>query len=224
MNVLGIGVAALIIVLPIVIPGILAFRHAPKNGDYSQRKVAGWVGCVPVRLLMIPLIIGVLATLLGFSDVIKWWSSQNWAEVQGQVYYSSIEEQSTALGTGYNVKVEYHYTRPDNQFPAIGHDVTIGNFPMFDQQAALERLQRYAPDTPVTIYYNPDNSYEAVLERKLTMSTYLEMGIGSAFSLLGAVALYFFLKNLRLRRFILEAAARNEDYGTLLYTDRTLHI
>lgn len=49
----------IVLLLPIVIPGLLAFRHTPKDADYSNITLTPGqrlVGCLPIRLLMIPFI------------------------------------------------------------------------------------------------------------------------------------------------------------------------
>ncbi len=109
-----------------------------------------------------------LFKLLQDSWMVK--KSRDWAVTQGEVLFSGVESQTSMDEDGTNTtflaKVIYRYqvagkTYENNQI-AFNSDLSTANY---TRQADL--AAQYPQGTPITVYYDPDDPENAVLERKL---------------------------------------------------------
>lgn len=119
-------------------------------------------------------------------------ASMGWPAVQGRVLEAYVGHHSDDEDTVYYPVVRYAYTVAGQEYTsdqiAFGPEVASS----MDALQAEKTVARYPEGSLVTVYYNPDNPQEAVLERRLA-SPVAALVIGAGF--LG-VALYLALKKL----------------------------
>lgn len=115
-------------------------------------------------------------------------ASQNWSGVQGKVIESRLEKRETTDGEGnesisYAAVVRYTYTVRAQEY--TGDRIAFGVKPS-NRKAADELVSRYPAATSVTVYYDPENPRQAVLERVST-SGWVQILIGIALVIVGIV-------------------------------------
>ncbi len=98
-------------------------------------------------------------------------ASRNWPSVEGRIESSRVVRRSTSSGSGhgtnssYRPEIKYTYSVMGNNYEGkrIGFGVPIGSF----ESGAKQVVARYPHGTTRTVYYNPQNPAQAVLERKV---------------------------------------------------------
>ena len=114
---------------------------------------------------------GVFMIYLGRQSQKKADASQNWPSVNGTIQdvkaaknYHSGADDDINVDT-YSPKLRYSYTVEGAGYSsdriAFGYGKTFNS-----ESAALASLQKYSRGSVVTVYYNPENPNEAVLERR----------------------------------------------------------
>lgn len=97
--------------------------------------------------------------------------SQHWSTTEGMVLFSGVDSQTSVepegSNTTYQAKVIYQYivsgqTYEHNRI-AFNSDLRTTNY---NKQAEL--ASRYPQGEPITVYYDPDDPEQAVLERKVS--------------------------------------------------------
>ena len=127
---------------------------------------------------------GIYLIYLGIKNMRKAQASQNWPSTTGQVTGVEVgQSQSTDSEgdrrTSYYPIVRYTYMVNGQTFS--GDKLTFGPRSTSGRHAkAQATASRYAPGAPVTVYYNPENAEDAVLEKRAagTMATLI---VGIAF-------------------------------------------
>ena len=104
-------------------------------------------------------------------------ASQRWPSTAGRVVQSSVGMQRGRDGdTDYVPHVRYEYTAMGQAF--VGDRIAVGPVRASNRRAGTEAaLARYPVGGTVTVYYNPSNPQEAVLERKGATAIAFVLGI-----------------------------------------------
>lgn len=115
-------------------------------------------------------------------------ASQTWSGVPGKVIESRLEKRTSTDGEGsetisYTAVVRYTYSVMGQEY--IGDRIAFGVKPS-NRKAADELVSRYPAATPVTVYYNPENPKQAVLERVST-SGWVQIAVGTVLVIVGIV-------------------------------------
>lgn len=128
-------------------------------------------------MILIPLCLGGVFFLIGAGVLIyalimrkKANTAQAWPAVSGQVYSSSVREQHHEDSEGnvswtYTPEVMYQYNVAGAVFQA--KRIAFGAAGSGKRQTAEQVAARYQPGQTVTVYYNPQNPGDAVLERQV---------------------------------------------------------
>jgi hypothetical protein len=114
---------------------------------------------------------GVFMIYLGRRSQKKADASQNWPSVNGTIQdvraaknYRSSADDDLEVPT-YSPKLRYSYSVGAAEYSsdriAFGYGKTFSS-----ESAALSSIQKYSQGSLVTVYYNPEDPTEAVLERK----------------------------------------------------------
>jgi uncharacterized protein DUF3592 len=115
-------------------------------------------------------------------------ASQGWSSVTGQVVESDVSHRTTtdadgAMNDSYAPRVRYTYRVNDADY--AGDKIVFGFMTSYNVDAkAREVLTKYPVGQQVTVYYDPANPENAVLERKAG-STMAGMIIGVALIIIG---------------------------------------
>jgi len=115
-------------------------------------------------------------------------SSQGWPSTSGQVSEARVSHHTSTDADGdtqdsYSPEVRYHYQTGGQEYD--GSKIGFGFQQSFNSRSQAEQaLTRFPEGSQVTVYYNPANPAEAVLERKAGGST-LSLVLGIIFLLVG---------------------------------------
>ncbi len=123
--------------------------------------------------------------------------SAGWPATQGKIVLSTVKASTTRHSTdsgmwvertSYFPKVQYEYSVMGKTY--TGGRIAFGASKGFSSRAGAEKvLERYPVGATVTVYYNPDNPADAVLEREMRGGGSL-LFVGFAFALATACLLF----------------------------------
>ncbi len=159
----------------------------PGTGRHSNRR--GSVGCAA----LLPLFIGVIFTTVGFCVMFFWgWpvlqkakASTSWPSVKGVVTSSRVVQTRGDKGVSYRPEVLFDYT-VDGEKYSQGNVRYDGNWSTNVTTYANRVVNKYKVGTEVNVYYDPADPFEAVLEPGTTWLSYLPIGFGAVFFLIGS--------------------------------------
>lgn len=177
-------------------------RHRRQKGEALREKKARW----PV------LVIGIVFTLFGGSlgvwgtmELIQAAASRNWPQVPGLITESKVESWEDSEGDrSYTPSVTYEYKV--SQIRYIGDRISFGNHAGGSSSLAKSLVRRYRPGIEVPVYYDPDRPERSVLEPGQAPVTFLFLGLGGLFLVLGSVIVFFWIE-----RFIANYRRGNEE-------------
>ncbi len=152
----------------------------PKPLSVGQRIVLGLFG---------PLFTALFGGLFVFAILTfaECQASQKWSAVQGKVESAGVDVTVGRSGQGrrmveHSASVVYHYTVQGKEY--IGSQIAFG--PRENYASAARALARpYSPDQQVTVYYDPNNPSNAVLQREVVFGAYLHLAFGLALGFFG---------------------------------------
>lgn len=137
--------------------------------------------------IVVVAIIGLALLLFGLFQVRKLRASQSWLTAAGMVrevtvdYHAATDEEDS---DSYTPVVKYGFGVGGR--PYVGTRIRFDAKGFSSQAAARASVAGFQPGTPVTVFYNPANPADCVLERKNTTG-YVLMIVGAVL-LLGALA------------------------------------
>ncbi|OHA46106.1 MAG: hypothetical protein A3A80_00685 [Candidatus Terrybacteria bacterium RIFCSPLOWO2_01_FULL_44_24] len=123
--------------------------------------------------------------------------SKNWPLSEGRITVSDVSENydSDNNGKTYSAKVAFEYTVNGRQY--VGSRVTFGDYDSSDPAHASGIVMRYPVGESVQVYYDPDEPKTSVLEPGTSWSSFVGLGAGGIFSLIGIIGFAFALKKVR---------------------------
>ena len=97
------------------------------------------------------------------------WRMQSWATVYGQLTHADLSVNHSDDSTTYSVDARYHYTISGREFSHDRVAINSGGDNIGDFQQDLGRRLEYlhANHQPVTVFYNPADPADAVLNRDI---------------------------------------------------------
>ena len=115
--------------------------------------------------------------------------SINWPTAEAVITRSIVEEsRATSKKISYKPHVTYTYRVADREFS--GNDISMHDVGYGDGNIAQEIVAKYSVNSRHSVYYNPDDPAQAVLEPGITWRAYLFLLTPVVLFLL-AVALFF---------------------------------
>lgn len=170
-------------------------QGAPRPGPQNRR--GGGLSClVTVALLLIFLAIGAGLSLWGWSIVRDAGASASWPHVEGVVTRSEVTRSSDSSGVdSYSPRITYRY--PAGSRYQEGYTIKFGENSYNSRRRAESIAARYPVGRKVAVYYDPGRPGKSVLEPGVTGGSYIVLGIGALFVLIGlavAPVAYFFRK------------------------------
>lgn len=151
-----------------------------------------WIGFSSIFVF-----VGLGIALYGFMQIQAAQASKSWPMTTGTVVYSEMgRHRNRESGTSYSAEVEYEY-RVDGELLS-NNRIQFGNWNHNKASSARKVLNRYKKGTEVTVHYNPEDPYEAVLEPGVQAETWFLPIFGSAFAVFGMVFVavgIFMMKN-----------------------------
>lgn len=106
---------------------------------------------------------GLVFAGIGAGTWMKAESTRRWGPVDGKVVASTVDRHhSSKSGTTYSAAVDYDYEYEGKVYH--GSKIAIMSSSSSDRGAAQRTADRYAAGATVTVYVNPADAYEAVLQ------------------------------------------------------------
>lgn len=139
------------------------------------------------------LAIGVGVTIWGFSTLESAKESLSWPTVEGKVLQSDIErvrkissrrkKRKRKSRISYQANIFYEYSVKSNKYSS--DKISFGDYSSSSQSHARSIVNRYPKGKTVKVYYNPETPELAVLEPGVSWATYIPLGSGIFFILIG---------------------------------------
>lgn len=130
--------------------------------------------------------IGIFMLVKYFQDKKKAEESQSWTGTSGQVTQAYVRESETRDSDGYLTKSYYPEVRYTYQVMGVaysGDKISFGGSVGGNRKKADAVVAQYPVGKVLTIYYDPNNPADAVIERKMGSKGFLI--IGNIFTLVG---------------------------------------
>lgn len=124
--------------------------------------------------------VGIFMLVKYFRDKKKSEESQAWSATSGQVTESYVRESQSRDSEGYITTSYYSEVRYLYQVMGVeynGDKVAFGGSVGGSRKQANERIAQYPVGKTVTVYYDPNNHEDAVLERRIGSKGMLIIGI-----------------------------------------------
>lgn len=174
------------------------------SSDDSQTRLPTVVGCIPTLLGVVFFAMGSGVLIYGVRNLLLADASRNWPTVKGKVTVSKMGTHRGDKSTTYSADVAYDYTVNGTRY--TGDRVTFGSVSTSSTARARRVLNRYPKGKEVTVYYNPEDPEQSVLEPGIHGATWFLPAFGLLFAVVGA-AVFVFRKKFVTRFNILHAAA-----------------
>ncbi len=114
-------------------------------------------------------------------------ASSTWPTAEGRVTSSEVARVSDADGgVTYSPKIIYEYTANGVQYE--GHTIKFGENTYGSKRKADGIAADYAIGKTVIVYYDPQEPERSVLEPGVSGGSYIVLGMGVLFALIGLVA------------------------------------
>lgn len=147
----------------------------------------GWIGLMLMGLLFTAIGIGV-GWFVGKPILDEAKASESWPTVRGEVIESELERRRNNKGnTSYGANVVYRYEVDDQELE--GDNIWFGQFSSSDRSEMQKLVKQYPVGEIVDVYYMPDDPGESVLQPGAFTSSYIVLGIGSVFAVVGLLML-----------------------------------
>jgi hypothetical protein len=135
-----------------------------------------------------------MMVLWGIPTLQKAKTSTSWPTTRGVVIDSDMERK-VDNGTGrhrsrsitYHAHVTYEYAVDGTEYNCS--TVSFGQYGSSSRNHALQIVNRYPVGKTIEVHYDPDRPESAVLEPGVSFSSYLGLGLGGVFAVVGAVLL-----------------------------------
>jgi len=135
-------------------------------------------------------------SIYGYSVLQNAKASAEWPTEKGIITVSEVIKHESTTGTGtnkrrtvtYNAKIHFKYSVKGKRYTS--NNVTFGQ----STKGAGEIVNRYPIGKKVKVFYNPQDLKVAVLEPGVSMSSYLFLGFGIFFTLMGLIFLIRFVR------------------------------
>lgn len=135
------------------------------------------------------IIVGLILTIIGKNSVGTAKASLEWPTAQGQIVTSEMDMRreksggSTARHYQYRPNILYEYSVDGARYTS--KKVAVVGMTSRDQKDIKPILRRYKEGSSVTVYYNPEDPKSAILEPGVTWRTYMPLGLGILFFMVG---------------------------------------
>ncbi len=118
------------------------------------------------------IVIGLVMLALSANVILSKWNSSEWPSTQGKVIQSEVESKTKSVrdsdGHGrrnvryYSPTVEYEYAVAGQVFKSS--NISVDSFSSTDPNYASSTVATYPLDSTVTVYYNPANPTDSLLQ------------------------------------------------------------
>lgn len=111
---------------------------------------------------------------------------ERWPTATGAIVSVAVQQAGDGEGTRLRPQIMYSYEVGGHSVTATR--ITAGRGPSIkDEEQARDYVRKYLPQTPVRVYYNPEEITESVLELGTPRSAHLNLTLGIALACVGPV-------------------------------------
>jgi hypothetical protein len=131
---------------------------------------------------------------LGYQSYRVQSEAPSWPHTTGEVISAEIIEKGLSPDISYQPIVVTQYSVGGKEY--VTHDIFFNQSSAWEDSNiyAFQMTNKYYPGKQVRVYYNPDDAYMAVLDIRIHSTTYITLGLGCVFSLLGTCGFYFSIR------------------------------
>mgnify|MGYP001039386955 CR=1 FL=1 len=131
---------------------------------------------------IIILVIGVVLLVVFGRNVIRGRASQNWPTVPGTVLYTGMEtyestDDDGSITTTYGATIQYNYAVAGQSLE--GNRRTFTDVRTSSRRRAEQILAKYPQGSAISVYYDPENPTESVLETGVSWSAYALLALAA---------------------------------------------
>lgn len=139
------------------------------------------------------ILLGLMVLAIGFKKVLVAAASKNWPTVPGVVVESGVAANPPAAGaprqveqatTSYGAHIRYEFSVDGKKFQ--GERIGPADYSASYKSRVDEVAARYPKDGEVTVYYQPSNPAECLLEPGVAFQTWLLPALGVVLLAVGA--------------------------------------
>lgn len=125
-------------------------------------------------------LVGCAFTGIGLNSLYEGWQTESWPSTTGRITAHEIDRSTDSDGdTDYTPILRYSYTVAGQRF--TGTRIAVMSQTYGTEPAAQAKLDQYPIESQHSVYYNPDDPAQSVLEPGLTFGSYVFPGVGSLF-------------------------------------------
>jgi len=130
-------------------------------------------------------VVGLVVMGFGINSLSRARDSESWPSAEGVVISSKVEShRSHDSGTTYSAEILYEYVVDAETLS--GNSIKFGEVSTGNSSDASRYVNKYRAGNTVTVYYNGEDPYEAVLEPGVHASTWFMPVFGAVFALFGS--------------------------------------
>ena len=150
---------------------------------------------------LIFIVAGATTAYFGVRGLIRARASVDWPTAEGKVVESSLEthrsedSDSDSTSTTYHAEILYEFSVEGTTFN--GNRVAYGDYGSSNPSHARRVVNRYPEGEDVTVYYQPGNPEEALLEPGLKAQSWFLPAFGLVFLTVGCLMAVFLPKAIR---------------------------
>lgn len=142
------------------------------------------------------LLLGLGVSYYGYRLIRRARASSEWPAARGQIESSAVDVEkererdsdgNVHYDTKYVPRIVYRYQVEGTDY--YGEQLSYGSTSSGNASWAYRIRDQYPPGTEVSVYYDPGNPQEAVLQPGAKWTTYIVLGIGVLFALTGGLIL-----------------------------------
>lgn len=152
---------------------------------YQSSELPKWLSLFPLLFL----VVGLILLAIGARQLYQGEQSKDWPTVQGKIAVAELgkrvdrDSDNSTVSTTYSADISYDYIVDDVAY--VNGDLHFGSVSSSDPSYARRLLQRYPVGKVVTVYYNPAQPQQAVLEPGIAGVTWILPAIGLIFAVVG---------------------------------------
>ncbi len=137
------------------------------------------------------LIVGIVFVSVGYYLQKEAKKVEKWPSVKGVVVESKVVSHldSESNQTMYAPAITYRFKVGNKEFTSSSYGFM--NVSYSDSSKAEKIVKAYPAGKEVTVYYNPENPYKAVLNKKSSFLVYIPQILGWVFVVIGGILFFF---------------------------------
>jgi len=154
----------------------------------------GESGCLIFFLVFMFAGFGLVLTVMGARQVLNYFDSNDWESTSGEIIRSQLGITTDSDGDTYRPEVAYEYVVNDIRY--INDRLRFdGGIYSSNRDNAARKVAQYEMGMTVSVFYDPTDPQEAVLERNLTTGIQTYLGVGIILLAIGIFLIIYYFRH-----------------------------